>query len=358
MTGQEITEYENETAGEMPVTLPARGMIPLSGGNSGAIAIESERAIAEAQGQLLLAKRFPRDMESAYEQLMKSCKLPALANVAFYKVPRGGSNAIGASIRLAEEIARCVGNIEYGHRELSRNHEKTEVEVYAWDKETNTRSVRQITVMHIRDTRNGPKRLTSQTEIDELIANKASKSMRGRILAIVPKWLKEAAEEECRKTIAGTNDVPLDERVRKMIGVFAPHGVTVEKLKAYLGHDLKEITPDEIVDLTAVYTAIRDGSKPSEYFGTAGETEEQASTAAEIMATATAAQPGQTPAAQPEAEKKPAQQEQTPPAQEVKPETAKATTAKPTTGPFPTKQKPAAAPAPAAKSAPAGGSFF
>src|SRR5258708_16899843 len=75
-----------------------------AGGNIGAIAIESERAIAEAQGQLIIAKKFPRSMAGAMSEFMDACKNSDFAETAFYSVPNRRS---GPSIRLAEEVPRC-----------------------------------------------------------------------------------------------------------------------------------------------------------------------------------------------------------------------------------------------------------
>lgn len=233
------------------------------GANVGAVAIEQERAIAEAQGQLILAKRFPRDLIAAHNELMAACKSKAFAEVAFYSVPNRGT---GPSIRFAEEVARCYGNFEYGHRELSRDSNKSEVEVYAWDKEKNNYSRRQLTVLHVVDTKHGPKACRDQSDIDNLIANKASKQVRGRILGLMPKWLVEDAIQECKKTIAGVNDEPIEARVRKMTQAFAKYGVTTEHLERYLGHKLDEVLIDELVDMTGIYNALREGAKPSEYF--------------------------------------------------------------------------------------------
>lgn len=251
--------------------------------NAGAVAIEQERAIAEAQGQLILAKRFPRDLNAAYAEIMESCKHPAMAAAAFYSVPRAGGSVTGPSIRLAEELARVCGNIEYGHRELSREAGKSEIEVYAWDKQTNTRRIRQLTVGHSIDTRNGPKPCRDQKEVDDLIANKASKQMRSLVLSLMPVWLKESAIEECRKTLAGDNSMPLSERVRRMTQAFAPFGVTVKHLETHLGHSLDQTTADELVDLTGIFNGIKEGGKPSEYFN-AQEAEQAAGkvTAADI----------------------------------------------------------------------------
>lgn len=240
--------------------------LPSVGINSGSVEIESQRAIAEAQGQLILAKRFPRDLNAAYAELMDSCKLQALARVAFYSVPRGKGQVSGPSIRLAEEIARVFGNFEFGHRELSRTDGKSEIEVYAWDKEKNNRSIRQITVMHTIDTQQGPRKLRDQKDIDDRIANVASKQARGRILALMPKWLVESAIEECKKTLAGTNSEPIAVRVRKMTQGFAAFGVNPDHLERYLGHKLDDTTLDELVELIGVFNAIKDGAKAGEYF--------------------------------------------------------------------------------------------
>lgn len=231
--------------------------------NAGAVAIEQERAIAEAQGQLTLAKRFPRDLNAAHAELMIACKNAAFAQAAFYSVPNRGS---GPSIRMAEEIARVVGNFQYGHRELSRDKGKSEIEVYAWDMEKNNRSTRQITVEHIRDTRQGAVPLRDQADIDNRIANVASKQMRGRILALMPKWLVEDAIIECRKTLAGDNSEPLEVRIRKMTQAFATFGVNTARIEKYVGCKISDITADQLVDLIGMHTALREGAHASDLF--------------------------------------------------------------------------------------------
>lgn len=312
MTSELVTRDETG-----PVAGFQRPQFPVGPGmNVGAVAIESERAVAEAQGQLILAKRFPRDLNTAYAELMESCKLAAFANVAFYNVPRKGAQGgavSGPSIRLAEEVARVYGNFEFGHRELSRTDGKSEVEVYAWDKEKNNRSIRQITVMHVLDTRDGPRKLRDQKDVDDKIANVASKQVRGRILALMPKWLVESAVEECKKTLAGTNHEPISVRVRRMTQAFATFGVTTEHLEAYLGHKLDDVMLDELVELTGVFNAIREGAKPSDYFG--GERQEPAAVTATPAAVAATDKPHPAAAATKRAAKSaapPAEQERAP----------------------------------------------
>lgn len=272
------------------IPAPRAMALAASGGNVGAVAIEQERAIAEARGQMQLAKMFPRDLTGAYAEVMEACSYPELAEVAFYAKPQGGGTVRGPSIRLAEEIARIYGNFEYGHRELSRSNGadgKSEVEVYAWDKEKNNRSIRQLTVYHVRDTREGPKPLRDQSDVDIKIANVASKQVRGRILALLPKFLVQAAIAKCEETLrsGGKGQLPHSERVRRMTQAFAGLGITVTLLEQRLGHKLDETTPDELVDFLGIYNSIREGSKSSEFFGTP-EPKDESDTAGAIKAAA------------------------------------------------------------------------
>ena len=232
--------------------------------NTGSIAIEQQRAIAEARGQIQLAKMFPRSNSEALSELVEACKNLDFAKSAFYSVPNRGS---GPSIRFAEEVARCYGNFEYGHRELSRSKGKSEIEVFAWDKEKNNVSKRQITVEHIRDTKTGPKPLRDQADINNRIANVASKQMRGRILAIVPKTFVEMGLAECRKTLAGNNTESMSSKISQMIVEFGELGIRPDQITAYIGHNVDDCSVDDLTELFGVFNAIKQGARVSDYFG-------------------------------------------------------------------------------------------
>ncbi|MFD3263125.1 hypothetical protein [Phenylobacterium ferrooxidans] len=324
-----------------------------AGINSGAVSIEQERAIAEVQGKILIAQRCPRDLNVAYADAMESAKMVAMAGVAFYKVPRGNGNVTGPSIRAAEEMARVIGNISYGHRELSRDDVKSEVEVFAWDMQKNTQRTRQITVMHLLDTKQGPRPLRDQKEIDDLIANKASKAMRGLIMSLVPVWLKEAFLDQCKQTLAGGVDKPMAQRIRDMTQAFAPYGVTPQHLESYLSHALDQTTIDELADMSGIYNALKEGAKPSEYFGADAQAEKEEPAALTAIADAAkgAAETAKKPATPKAADKpKEAPQEK---AQEKAAEPAKAADAPEAAKPAEAAQaaaEPAAAAAPESES--------
>jgi hypothetical protein len=236
--------------------------------NAGTVAVESERAIAEAQGKLVIAKRFPRDQARAYVNIIEACKRPGLAEEACYSFPRGGEVVSGPAIRLAEMLAANWGNVDYGIRELSRKEGVSEMEAYCWDLETNTMSSQKFTVRHIRDTRGGAKPLTDERDIYELTANMGARRLRARILAILPADLVQAAVDQCSKTLANGADVPMADRIRQMLAAFKTLGVPAALIEKRLGHSLDNLTGEELADLRKIHNSLRDNmSKLSDWFG-------------------------------------------------------------------------------------------
>lgn len=235
--------------------------------NQGTVAIEASRAVAEAQGKLLIAKRFPRDEVAAYAKAIQACQRPTMAAKAFYAYPRAGQTVEGPTIRFAEELARCWGNIDYGIKELSQDNGKSELQAYAWDLETNAQSVQNFTNPHQREVRGKMQSLTSQRDIYENNANMATRRMRARILAILPAWFVEDCIAECKKTLAGQNDAPLIDRVKKMVVQFAKYGVSQEMIERRLKRKVESMTADDFTEYIGIFNAIKGGeSKVAEWF--------------------------------------------------------------------------------------------
>ena len=242
-------------------------MAQLDNINQGTVAIEASRAIAEAQGKLVIAKRFPRDEVAAYNRVAQACQRKGIAEKAFYSYSRGGSTVSGPTIRFAEELARCWGNIDYGIKELSQDNGKSEMQAYAWDLETNAQSVQNFTNPHIREVGGKAKVLTSKRDIYEINANMGARRLRSRILAILPNDLVDMAIAECKKTLAGNNDEPLIDRVKKMIVAFGKIGVTQEQIEIRLKRKVDTMTVDDFTDYIGIYNAIKNGeSKVSDWF--------------------------------------------------------------------------------------------
>ena len=219
---------------------------------------DSQRAIAEVQAALVIAKQFPRNPIDAYDRVMNACQRPGLAQSAVYSYARGGSSISGPSIRLAEMLAQNWGNIQYGIRELSSENGESTVEAFAWDVETNTRQTKVFQVPHIRYTKNGSKKLTDPRDIYELVANNGARRLRACILGVIPGDVVDAAVDQCEKTIHASADTS-PEGVQKLIGAFEQFGVTKDDIEGFIQRRVDAITPANIVSLRKIFTSLRDG---------------------------------------------------------------------------------------------------
>lgn len=252
---------DSATTGRPPMDGPMfegrRALGP--GAAQGIIAVESERAIAEAQAAMVVAQRFPRDENAAYAKAMDAAKRPSLAAQALYSYKRGSEAVEGLSIRAAEELARIWGNFTYGMLELNQHAGSSEYQAFAHDLESNVRTVQNFTVNHIRDTRQGAKQLTDQRDIYETGANMGARRMRARILALLPSWLVDDFEQAIRKTRQEKDSkTPLPDLIRQMAAYAQGIGVSTAMLEARLGHKLEVTQLAEIQMLRGVFTALKD----------------------------------------------------------------------------------------------------
>lgn len=229
---------------------------------------EVSRAAQEVQAALVIAKKFPRDPNTAYTKIIESCKRLSLAQRAVYKYPRGGEVVTGPSIRLAEVLAQAYGNLDFGIRELERKNGASLAESYCWDMETNLRVTKQFEVPHEIQLKGGKKkRLTDPRDVYEHVANNGARRLRACILGVIPGDIVESAVDQCKKTVAKGDGEPLGDRIRKMVAAFKEFGVSQEMIEEKLGHSVDLTTAEELVDLVAVYTALKDKqAKRSDFF--------------------------------------------------------------------------------------------
>lgn len=226
------------------------------------------RQSQEVQVAMLAAKRFPRDIITAYNRIMETCKRTSLAEKSLYEYPRGGESVTGPSIRLAEAIAQNWGNLDFGTIELERRPGESTAMSYCWDLETNTRQTMTFTVPHLRETRRGKTVLTDSRDIYELVANQGSRRRRACILGVIPGDVTEAAIRQCNLTLSGKSSEPIQDRVRKMASAFQEgFGVPLASLEKYIGVRSESFTEQSIVRLRKVFTSLKDGmSSVEQYF--------------------------------------------------------------------------------------------
>ncbi len=251
--------------------------------------IEKTRAVQEVQGAIFMARQFPRDEQQSFKKIMEAAKRMTLAEKATYCYPRGGQQIKGPSVRAAETIAKYWGNISYGVKELSSNpiEHTSEVMAYAWDLESNVRAERIFKVPHTRYTKNGGNTLlTDPRDIYERIANDGARRKRAVLLEILPGDVVEDFLNACEKTLIGSNDKPLKERVADMLDKFESLGVTKEMIEKRVGTKCDNFIPKNIVDLGSIYNSIKNNFAPIEqYFDIPSAAEQQKDNAEKKLTT-------------------------------------------------------------------------
>ncbi len=236
----------------------------------------AEKARAGIEARFIMARRFPRDLAVVRERLLAACARPGFAEVAIYHKPVG-DGIEGPSIRMAEEAARCMGNIDTSAVTVYDDQYKRIIEVSATDLEVNLTYPQTITVektVERRKIRGGQvvryQRVNSYGDTvfivdatDDEILNKTaalvSKSLRTVLLRLLPGDILEEAMEKARavrreidaKDLVGARD--------RMTAAFDRLGVRVDQIAAFLGHAVSSVTAEELERLRGLYNAIRDG---------------------------------------------------------------------------------------------------
>lgn len=240
---------------------------PVASEQTDLLSVAGTGEMARVQAQVVSAKRFPRDNFAAYEKIISSCKRKSLAEQALYAYPRGGKTVTGPSIRLAEVLAQCWGNIDTGVRELVSADGESVVEAYAYDLETNFRDSKLFRVLHVRDTKEGGKTLTDSRDVYEMVMNMAQRRKRACILAVIPSDVVESAVEQVRETLAGDSSAPIEDKIRSMISSFKELDVPKKLIEQRLDHSVDLISRDELLELRTIYSSLKDGmSKREDWF--------------------------------------------------------------------------------------------
>lgn len=238
----------------------------------------TSRQTQEVQGQIIMAKRFPRDEIAARNRILTACQRKRLAEQAEYEYKRGTSKVTGTSIRLAEAMAQNWGNLDFGFVELEQRNGESQVMAYCWDLETNTRQTKIFTVPHIRETKNGNYPLTSSRDIYEMVANQAARRVRACILGIIPGDIQEEAVEQCRKTLVNGEEKPLEDLIKDCVRTAEKtYQVPQESLEKYIGCKASAFSMNDLIKLKKVFNAIKDGmAKREEIFELPGVEKKEA----------------------------------------------------------------------------------
>jgi hypothetical protein len=241
--------------------------------------------VAEVAAAVRVAQDCPRDMTQAISRMRQACEQKALADRAFYSVPRAGGKVEGSTVHLARSLAACWGNLDYGIRELRRDDEAgiSEMQAWAWDQETNVRSSRSFVVPHAQMVGKGAeKKRKALTDLGDIANNNnsvAARAVRETIFTVLPVWFTVEAEDICTATLRGQGgNKPIAQQAADMIANYeTTFGVNRGQLEAYLALPVSDWTAQTLGSLRILGGELNRGEKK-----VADEFPTQVVTAAEI----------------------------------------------------------------------------
>ncbi len=214
----------------------------------------------EIQSAIVLAKKYPRDEDAAFQKLMKASGRTSFAEEAEYSFPRGGQQVRGPSVNLAREAARVWGNVRYGLTILRDDSESRQIQGWAWDIETNTKITAEDDFRKLIFRKGRGWIEPDERDLRELTNRRGAILIRNCLLQVMPKDLIEDALQECQKTLRSNAAKDPDGERKKILLAFSALNVSAEMLSAYLGHPVAQCSPSEIADLRGIYKSISDGN--------------------------------------------------------------------------------------------------
>lgn len=232
--------------------------------------VEVARAVAQIQGSMTIAKKFPRDENMALSKIKQAGGRRRLAEQAEYEYARGGNKIVGPSIRAAETVAQAWGNIDMGVIELNRDSVKGEslAMAYAVDLETNTWKHVTFSVPHTRDTKQGSKQLKDARDVYETVMNAGSRRLRNCILAVIPGDVMDEFIHTCNQTLA-KQDTPLVNRINEMHAAMKEFDVSQPMIENKMQCKMGALTERQLAQLRRIYQSLKDGfGSVNDYFTT------------------------------------------------------------------------------------------
>ena len=245
------------------------------GGEVSAIA-QAEMEKAAVQARYMVALSRPRDWDTVRARLLKECHRPGFAEVARYRKPIG-QGVEGLSIRFVEAALRCVTNVLVESHVIFDDEEKRQIRVSVTDLESNITYPTDIMIAKTVErskvpqgetplaVRTGSKGQTvyilRATEDDLLNKQNAqvSKAIRTNGLRIIPGDIQDEAENVVLDTLRNRAAQDPDAEKKRVIDAFARLNIYPDALKDYIGHPVEQLNAKEILELRALYTAIKDG---------------------------------------------------------------------------------------------------
>lgn len=233
---------------------------------------------AMVEARYVMAMRNPRNLDQVRLDILSECRRPTFANnKSVYYVKPIGQGVEGLGIRFVESALRHMKNVLIESSITFADESKELNKVTVTDLESNisyfadvpvSRTVERSkpmddgTYLSMRLNSYRKPVYTVPAQDDDLLNKRGaliSKAVRTLGLRIIPGDIQDEAIDIIKaiRMDDAARD-PAAER-KKIVDAFGALGVKAVDLVAYLGHDLDQCSPTELVSLRGIYSAIRDG---------------------------------------------------------------------------------------------------
>ena len=240
----------------------------------------AQRAKSEIEAAFIVAKRFPRDYDDVRARVLKTCTRPTFADdksVLFSRPVGKGKPITGPGIRLAEELARSLGNIQARTEIIDEDGQRVVLRAVAVDLETNMRQEQEVviaktierqgvrkgqTILGQRENTKGETVYLVEASDDEVYVktnSMASRALRNVLLRLVPADLVSEALDTIEKTRRNQAAADPDAYRKKVMDGFAMINVTPSQIAAYLGYPVARCSPAELEELRKVWQSVHTG---------------------------------------------------------------------------------------------------
>jgi hypothetical protein len=211
---------------------------------------------AEIDVQISTAKAYPRNIHTFRQTALALATLDErVAGDCFYRLPRGGKNLEGPSIRMAEIVASAWGNLRTVARIVSIDKERLVAQATTHDLETNTAVTLEV---HRRITDKSGRRFSE--DMIAVTANAATSiAIRNSIFRVVPFAHVKPIIDQAKAVSLGKGKSFAEQR-DAALKHWRGQGVTDDRLCAALMiSGVEDIALDDLLTLRGWYTAIKDG---------------------------------------------------------------------------------------------------
>lgn len=247
-------------------------------GNETSSAMLAAQVTADVEARYKMALLRPRNMDAVRQTIIKECRRPSFANnkSTLYHKPIG-EGIEGLGIRFVEMALRAMTNVLIETKTIYDDTKKEIVRVMITDLENNITYPSDINVLKtverskpasdgtyisVRNNSYGKPTYTIPGTDDDVLNKRnalISKAMRSAGLRVIPGDLQDEAEQIIRQIRLDKAAEDPDAERRKIADAFATLGVQAADLNEYLGRNLGQCTPTQIVDLRGLYGALANG---------------------------------------------------------------------------------------------------